>query len=126
MALNSQSISASETQVAAIPKIKVYKKEPWTRKWKAEGGLDFSRQWEMKQSGNKVLSNSDSYYNFKGKVSGSQLKGTAVTDGTYFPFVIIIFQDGQSFKGRIDNNWGSSPLGAQNILHIVIRFERSS
>jgi hypothetical protein len=104
--------SSSTTQVAAIPKIIVNKNEPWTGKWKVEGSPHFSGQWGMKQSGNKVVSNSDSHYDFKGKVSRSQLKGTLRTDGTFFPFVINISQDGQSFKGSIDSyyGWGSSSL----------------
>ena len=102
--------SGTETQVAAIADENKRNIEPWTGTWKVEGGLYFSGQWGMKQNGNKVVSTSHGYYDFKGKVSGSKLKGNLRIEGTFFPFVINISQDGQTFKGRIDNYWGSSPL----------------
>ena len=76
MASNSQSISASETQVAAIPKVKVNKKEPWTGVWEVRGSRLMNGPWRMQQSGKTVKSTEDSLYKFKGKVSGNQLKGT--------------------------------------------------
>jgi hypothetical protein len=97
MASKSQSSSASETQVAAIPKIK----EPWTGVLKVEGSMVFGGTWGMKQSGSIVKSTKDSYYEFEGKVSGNQLEGKVRADvDIYFNFVINISSDGQTFIGK--------------------------
>ena len=63
----------------------------------------------MKQKGNTVKSTSESLFGFKGKVQGTQLKGNLKLE-RFFSFAINISQDHQSFKGKIDNYWGTQLL----------------
>ena len=74
--------------------------EPWTGLWKVEGNNSLIGQWGMKQSGSAVTSTKDSYYEFKGKIEGSQLQGKIIGDyGLSRNFILNISSDGQSFKG---------------------------
>jgi S1-C subfamily serine protease len=99
----SQSDSASETQVAAIPEVKVNKKEPWTGVWKVEGSHQETKGlWGLKQRGKSVVSTKDSFYEVNGKVKGDQLEGRfRDTYNLSHRFVIKISSDGQSFEGKI-------------------------
>ncbi len=75
-------------------------KEPWTGLWKVEGNNSLIGQWGMKQSGSTVASTKDSYYEFKGKIEGSQLKGKITGDyGLSQNVTLNISSDGRSFKG---------------------------
>ena len=76
--------------------------EPWTGKWKVEGFNLIDGLWGLKQSGSKVVSTHDSFYNIKAKVVDDELKGkvTDLSTSTYFfSFEVKISSDGQSFKG---------------------------
>jgi hypothetical protein len=110
MASKSQSSSASETQVAAIPKIKVNKKEPWTGIWKVEASFSQTGGiWGLEQRGKSVVSTKDSNYEIKGKVKGDQLKGRFIDSlDRICRFVIKISSDGQSFEGKADAPWGTA------------------
>ena len=101
MASKSQSSIASETQVAAIPKIKVNKKEPWTGVWKIEypGRND---TWGLKQRGQTVVSSKGHYMEIKAKVNGNRLKGWGEAGGIYYRFYIKISTDYISFEGKMD------------------------
>jgi len=104
MAPKSQAGSASGAQVAAIPKIKVNKEEPWTGKWEVESShQEGGGQWGLTQRGQSVVSTEDSYYKLNGKIKGNQLKGRIIDSyGLNFRFFIKISPDGQSFEGKID------------------------
>jgi hypothetical protein len=98
--------SASEAQVAAIPKVKVSKKEPWTGIWKVEGSgnIGSPAHWGMKQRRKKVVSTKDSYYELKGNIKGNQLKGRVISGhGLIYRFVVNISSDDQTFEGIIDD-----------------------
>ncbi len=97
-----QSGSASGTQVAAIPKIKVNKKEPWTGTWKVKGGYQGGIFLNLKQSGINVKSIRGSSYDFKGKIKGNRLKGTWGEGPYWFRVDLKMSQDGMSFKGTED------------------------
>ena len=101
MVSKSQSSSASETQVAAIPKIKVNKKEPWTGVWKIEypGRND---TWGLKQRGQTVVSSKGHYMEIKAKVNENRLKGWGRVGGIYYRFDIKISSDHMSFEGKMD------------------------
>ncbi len=93
--------SKSETQIAAISRIKVNKKEPWTGIWKVEKSSGGSEQWGLRQHGNKVVStigNSE----INGRVKGNRLKGRLEYRGNYYRFDIKISSDGMSFEGGMD------------------------
>jgi hypothetical protein len=67
--------SASKTQVAAIPKFKVNKKEPWTGKWKVEGHRIYNGTWVLKQIGDRVISTSANSLKVVGKIEGNLFVG---------------------------------------------------
>ena len=99
MASKSQPISASDTQVAAIPKIKVNKNEPWTGTWDVDssGGVA-EGQLVLKQQGNTVKSVGG---NLSAKVKGNQLEGRLTRGTQIMPIKLKISADGQSFEGTI-------------------------
>jgi hypothetical protein len=104
-----ESNSEAKIQVAAIPKIKVNKNEPWTGKWKVEGSRSSGGTWSIKQNGQTVKSNSDSYYEIEGIAIGGQLKGKVVGDyGISNKFVLNISSDGQSFEGTLTSGFQGS------------------
>jgi hypothetical protein len=94
--------------VAAIPKTKVNKNEPWAGIWEVEGARYFIGQWGMKQHGKTVISTKDSIYKFMGEVKGNQLKGRIINEfSRSHRFVIRISSDGQSFEAKIDYGAGT-------------------
>lgn len=101
--LKTQSGNLTRTQVAAIPVVKVNKKEPWTGVWKVEGShQEVKGIWGLKQRGKSVVSTKDSFYEVNGKVKGDQLEGRfRDTYNLSHRFVIKISSDGQSFEGKI-------------------------
>jgi hypothetical protein len=116
MASKSHSSSASETQVAAIPKIKVNKKEPWTGIWQVEGHRDILGQWAMKQKDKSVVSTSDSAYKLEGIAQGNQLKGRIVGDNNMSNrFELFISSDGQSFEGKLTRYGDTSRIKGKRI-----------
>ncbi len=101
MASKFQSSIASETQVAAIPKIKVNKNEPWTGVWKIESP-GRSDTWGLKQRGQTVVSSKGHHMEIKAKVNGNRLKGWGEAGGIYYRFYIKISTDYISFEGKMD------------------------
>ena len=101
MASKSPSSSTSETQVAAIPKIKVNKNEPWTGVWKIESP-GRSDTWGLKQRGQTVVSSKGHHMEIKAKVNGNRLKGWGEAGGIYYRFYIKISTDYISFEGKMD------------------------
>ena len=96
------SISASETQVAAISDDNKRNIEPWTGIWSVDGDIYASGQWAMKQRDKTVVSTRDSFYELRGMVRGNQLKGRILgASGGTLPFIITISSDGRSFEGTI-------------------------
>ena len=99
---------ATESPVAAFSPVKVDPTEPWTGEWEVEGFSYFGGTWKMKQTGMLVRSTKESSREFKGKVSGDQLKGRLSTDmsrNEHAPFSIKMSSGGLSFEGVIETTW---------------------
>jgi hypothetical protein len=75
--------------------------EPWTGVWKVIDGQD-SRVYVLKQTGNSIVSTSESDYRVEAKVYGAMIVGTRF-DMTKNNFKAIIADDFLSFKGDINS-----------------------
>jgi hypothetical protein len=92
--------TSAEKPVAAFSPAEVNPVEPWTGVWDVQGSRHMNGPWAMKQSGKIVKSTEDSFYEFKGKVSGNQLKGTILGDNNIRrEFVLTLSSDGLRFDG---------------------------
>jgi hypothetical protein len=78
--------------------------EPWTGAWKVDDGQD-SRVYVLKQTGNSVVSTSESDFRVEAKVYGAMIVGAWYTTGsnTRNGFNAIIADDFLSFKGDINS-----------------------
>jgi hypothetical protein len=79
--------------------------EPWTGAWKVDDGKD-SRVYVLKQTGNSVVSTSESDYSVEAKVYGAMIVGAwYISAGSSIKnnFKAIIADDFLSFKGDINS-----------------------
>lgn len=89
--------------------VKFNPEEPWTGKWKVEGHRGGLGIWDLKQSGNTVLSTEDSLYDIEGRAVGYQFKGKLKAHGQsnyIYSIKVNISKDGQSFKGTSSGQMG--------------------
>jgi hypothetical protein len=101
---NKQEYSKS-TPYPAPPRVEpipsVNSDEPWTGAWKVDDGQD-SRVYVLKQTGNSVVSTSESDYRVEAKVYGAMIVGERF-DMARNNFKAIIADDFLSFKGDINS-----------------------
>lgn len=89
-------------RVGPVPSVNL--DEPWTGIWRVIDGQD-SRVYVLKQTGNSVVSTSESDYSVEAKVHGAMIVGAWYSTGssTRNAFKAIIADDFLSFKGDINS-----------------------
>ena len=96
--------------MAAIPKFKINKKEPWTGKWKVEGHRIYNGTWVLKQIGDRVISTSANSLKVVGKIEGNLFVGNKSHKETRDRFQLKISSDGLSFEGIATDFLGRSGI----------------
>jgi hypothetical protein len=94
--------------IAAFSPAKVNPTEPWTGVWEVVGNRQWVGKWALRQSGNKVVSTKESYYEIEGKIDGTSLKGKKLEPKGRYRFELKISPDHLTFEGYASDWMGRS------------------